>query len=48
MTEIIIERPLNIDEASAFTGLKKSYIYKLVSQKKIPFYKPMNGYLFFK
>ena len=39
---------LNIEEASLFTGLAKNYLYKLVHQKKIPFYKPLGGRLFFK
>ena len=35
-------------EAAELTGYKKSYLYKLVHQKKIPHYKPMGGRVFFK
>ena len=42
------QRALSIDEAAAFTGLKKNYIYKLVCQKRIPYYKPLGGRVFFK
>ena len=42
------QKALNVDEASAFTGLSKNYIYKLVHQRKIPHYKPTGGRLFFK
>ncbi|MCL2293796.1 MAG: helix-turn-helix domain-containing protein [Spirochaetes bacterium] len=48
MSNAILERPLTIDEAAEFLRLKKSYIYKLVTQKKISHYKPRGGYLFFK
>ncbi|MDR1100391.1 MAG: helix-turn-helix domain-containing protein [Treponema sp.] len=44
----ILERPMGIVEAAAFTGLSKNYLYKLVYLKKIPFYKPNNGRIFFK
>ena len=37
-----------VDEAAAFLNLSKNYVYKLVSQKKIPCYKPMAGRVFFK
>lgn len=30
---------LNVDEAAAYLGLAKSTVYKLVSWKRIPFYK---------
>ena len=39
---------LNIEEAAAFLGLKTSYLYKLVGQKRIPHYKPLNGRVFFR
>ncbi|WBL44831.1 helix-turn-helix domain-containing protein [Algoriphagus halophytocola] len=38
---------LNPEELSEYTGFKVSYIYKLVSQSKIPYSKPNNGALFF-
>lgn len=30
---------LTIDEASALTGFKKSYLYKMTMRKTIPFYR---------
>ena len=39
---------LTMDDAVAFTGLKKNYLYKLIYLKKIPFYKPLGGRVFFK
>jgi excisionase family DNA binding protein len=39
---------LSVEEAAAFTGLSKNYIYKLVHLKKIPHYKPMSGRIFFR
>jgi excisionase family DNA binding protein len=42
------ERPLNITEAANFVGLKPSYLYKLIHLKKIPFYKPTGGRVFFR
>jgi len=42
------QKPLTIDEAAEFTGLKKTYIYRLVYEKKIPHYKPLGGRLYFK
>jgi excisionase family DNA binding protein len=43
-----IERPMSMTEAAAFTGLKTSYLYRLVHEKRIPYYKPMGGRVFFK
>ena len=43
-----MQKALNIDEAADFTGLKKNYIYKLICQKKIPYYKPNGGKVFFR
>jgi excisionase family DNA binding protein len=43
-----MQKALSVDEAATFTGLSKNYIYKLVCQKKIPYYKPMNGRVFFR
>ena len=42
------QKALSVDEAAKFTGLKKSYLYKLVCQGKISYYKPMGGRVFFK
>jgi len=41
-------KALTVVEAAAFTGLSQNYIYKLIHQKRIPFYKPMGGRVFFK
>jgi excisionase family DNA binding protein len=46
--ENTIERPLGIAEAAEFTGLKSSYLYKLIHLKRIPHYKPTGGRVFFK
>lgn len=49
MSKIIdLEKPLTVEEAAAFTGYSVNYIYNLINQKKIPFYKPRNGRVFFK
>jgi excisionase family DNA binding protein len=39
---------LGIAEASRFTGLKPSYLYKLIHLKRIPYYKPTGGRVYFK
>ena len=31
---------MTIEEAAAFLGFKKSYLYRLTSERKLPFYKP--------
>jgi len=43
-------KPLTLKEASEFLGYTRSYIYKLVHWKKIPYHKPTGGRgkLFFK
>ena len=38
---------IDIDEASRYLRLKKSYIYNLVYKNKIPFYKPSGKKLYF-
>jgi len=40
------DEPLTIERTSEFLGIKKSTIYQLVFERKIPFYKP-NKRLFF-
>ena len=42
------QRVLSVDAVSEITGLAKNYIYKLIHQRKIPFYKPLGGRVFFK
>jgi len=43
-------KPMTLEEASKFLGYTRSYIYKLVHWKKIPYHKPTGGRgkLFFK
>jgi excisionase family DNA binding protein len=41
------KKVLNIAEASAYTGLTVSYIYKLTSTQEIPHYKPRGKILYF-
>jgi excisionase family DNA binding protein len=38
---------LNFDEAATYTGLSKSYLYKLTSSGGIPCYKPQGKQLYF-
>lgn len=38
---------LNFDEVATYTGLSKSYLYKLSSQGVIPCYKPTGKVLYF-
>ncbi|AEF82642.1 helix-turn-helix transcriptional regulator [Leadbettera azotonutricia] len=42
-----VQKPLDVDGAAQFTGLKKSYLYKLIHLGKIPCYKPTGGKVFF-
>lgn len=38
--ETQLDMPLSVDEVSKYTGYSKSYIYKLIHEKRIPYYKP--------
>ena len=38
---------LSVAEAASFLGIKKSYLYKLVCERRLPCYKPMGGRLLF-
>ena len=38
---------LNFDEVAAFTGLSKSYLYKLSCSGGIPCYKPQGKHIYF-
>jgi excisionase family DNA binding protein len=40
-------KPISIEQAAAYTGYTKSYLYKLVHEKKIPHYKPEGGRILF-
>ena len=39
---------LSVDEAAAFLGMKKSYLYKLTMARKLPHYKPMGKMVYFR
>ena len=39
MNTIQTDRPLTVEQAAAYTGYTKSYLYKLAFQKKVPHYK---------
>lgn len=39
---------LSIEECSMFTNLSVNHLYRLTSQRAIPFYKPMGGKIYFK
>jgi excisionase family DNA binding protein len=39
---------LTVEEAAAFTGFSKNYLYKLIHLRKIPHFKPMKGRVFFR
>lgn len=47
MAGIATKQVLTFDEAAKFTGLSKSYLYKLTSGQKIPFYKPSGKLCYF-
>ncbi len=37
------DRPLSVNEAVAFTGNRKSYLYKLMHLGKIAYFRPTEG-----
>ncbi|MBA3704726.1 MAG: helix-turn-helix domain-containing protein [Bacteroidetes bacterium] len=41
-------QPLTIQDASVYTGLSKSFLYKLTSARKLRFYKPNGKTVYFK
>jgi len=41
------EIPIRMNRVMEITGYSRSYIYKLIYWKKIPYHKPTNGRLFF-
>ena len=43
-----MQKALNVTEAAEYLDLKPGYIYKLISQKKLPCYRPMGGRVFFR
>lgn len=42
-----IERPYSLKRAAEYLGVSKSFLYKMVSQKKIPFSKINNKLIYF-
>ena len=46
-TLLAAKNVLTIDDVVLLTGISKSSIYRLTSQKKMPFYKPNGGYIYF-
>lgn len=40
-------KPLNLEAASEYLHVSKSYLYKLTSQNKIPYYKPSGKLVYF-
>ena len=46
--ELLKKEILNPSELSQYTGLSKSYIYKLTHLREIPFYCPRGKLIFFK
>jgi len=49
LTDAILanKQTLNLKEASAFTDLAESYLYKLTSTQEIPHYKPRGKKIYF-
>ena len=45
LTMLAAKDALTMDDAAAYTGLSKTYLYRLVSLKKIPYYKSVGGKL---
>lgn len=41
------KRILTLDEVSSYTGMSKSYLYKLTATQKIPHYKPIGKLIYF-
>ena len=42
-----VKSVLTIDEAAEYMGLKKSYLYKLTSERRIPHFKPNGKKIYF-
>jgi excisionase family DNA binding protein len=39
---------MSLEETATYMGVSKSFLYKLTSQRKIPFYRPGSKLIFFK
>lgn len=47
-TQSILQKEhLTLEEASAYLGISKSYLYKRTSKREIPFYRPGKKRIFF-
>jgi excisionase family DNA binding protein len=47
MAGLATKEVLTFDEAATFTGLSKSYLYKLTAGKEVPHYKPTGKMCYF-
>ena len=43
LTLLGAKEAFTMDDAAAYTGLSKGYLYRLVSEKRIPYYKAPGG-----
>jgi excisionase family DNA binding protein len=39
---------LTLSEAAIFAGISKSYLYKMTSERRIPYYRPESKLIYFK
>lgn len=46
--EISTKGVLTLKEAVEYVGMSEGHLYRLTSQKQIPFYKPRKGRIYFK
>ena len=47
---LLVKKPkdsLTLEEATEFLGFRKSYLYRMVSERKIPHYKPFGKLVYF-
>ena len=47
MNNQFTDKPLTVEQAAEYTGYTKSYLYKMIFQKKVPHYKPEGGKILF-
>ena len=45
---MVDQKPLGVTEAAEFLWLSKNYLYKLIHLRRIPYYKPTGGRVFFR
>ena len=48
IADIIQDKPLTVEQAAAFTGYSKAYLYKLIHGGRISCYKPGGGKVLFR